>query len=112
MESIRQQKVARLVQKELGGIFQNELRSLFAGSMITVTKVRITPDLAMAKVYLSIFGSGEPKEVIEDVRNHAGDIRRRFGNYTHNQLRHIPEFQFYIDDSLDYVDEIESLLKK
>ena len=112
MESTRQQKIARLIQKDLSEIFQQESRNLFGGVMITVTKVNVTKDLSLVKSYLSIFPSSQKEVVLESIRKHTRDIRRMLGMREHNQLRVIPELQFYIDDSLDYIDNIEKLLSE
>lgn len=111
MTSIRQNKVARLIQKELGEIFQRESKSLFGGAFITVTTVRIAPDLGSARVYLSIFGSASNDEVIEHVKLQTGNIKRILGAKIRHQLRGVPDLSFFIDDSLDYALKIDELLK-
>jgi ribosome-binding factor A len=111
METTRQLKIARLVQKDLGMIFQQQSHILFGGAMITVTKVHITRDLAIAKTYLSLFATRSKPELMESIRLHSKEIRRELGSRVHKQLRIIPELQFYLDDSLDYIDNIEHLLK-
>jgi ribosome-binding factor A len=111
MESLRQQKVSKLLAKELAEIFRSEARSLFGGGFITVTTVRISPDLSSAKVYISIMGKDKNKvfKLVED-QNHV--IRRKLGAIVGKQLRIVPELSFFIDDSLDYAMKIEELLKK
>lgn len=111
MDSIRQSKVNKLLLKELSELFRSESRNLFGGAFITVTVVRVSPDLGIAKVYLSIMGKNG-KEVMKLVEEKNKDIRRRIGNALGKQLRVIPELHFYIDDSLDYAMRIEELLKK
>jgi len=111
METTRQLKIARLVQKDLGMIFQQQSHILFGGAMITVTKVHITRDLAIAKIYLSLFATRSKPELMESIRLHSKEIRRELGSRVHKQLRIIPELHFYLDDSLDYIDNIEHLLK-
>jgi len=111
MDSIRQSKVNKLLLKELSELFRSESRNLFGGAFITVTVVRVSPDLGVAKVYLSIMGKNG-KEVMKLVEEKNKDIRRRVGNALGRQLRVIPELHFYIDDSLDYAMKIEELLKK
>ena len=111
MESTRQQKISRLVQKELGVIFHKESRNLFEGTMITVTKVQITKDLAIAKVNLSLFGTKDKKALLDKIRQHTREIRHQLAQQVHAQLRIMPDLQFYLDDSLDYIDNIEQLLK-
>lgn len=112
MESTRQSKVSRLIQRELADIFQKESRNLFFGKMISVTVVRVTPDLGMAKAYLSIFPSDGITEVLKQIRISNPRIRGILGKRVGKQLRVVPELEFYIDDSLDYIDNIDNLLKK
>jgi len=112
MTTTRQNKVARLLQKELGQIFQQDSHSLFGGKMITVTVVRVTPDLGLAKIYLSVFNPGEKSNPIAEIEEHTGRIRNDLGKRIRHQLRVMPELQFYLDDSLDYADHIDKLLKK
>ena len=110
METTRQSKVSRLLQKDLGLIFQQEGRNLFGGKMISVTTVRISPDLGLAKVYLSIFPSDKTEETLELVKMNTKNIRRILGSRVGKQLRIVPELAFYIDDSLDYIENIDNLL--
>lgn len=112
MAKTRQNKVARLIQKELGDIFQKESREYFRGKMISVTVVRVTPDLSIAKVYLSIYPVQRDKDPLAEVHENQSRLRHELGNRVRNQLRIIPELIFYIDDSLDYLENIERLLKK
>lgn len=112
MASIRQEKISRLLQRELGTIFQRESKTWFEGAFITVTTVRVSPDLSIAKVYLSIWGVPDKEKTLETVQSQHGNIRRHLGNNVRHQLRIVPEFQFYIDDSLDYAENIENLLKQ
>jgi ribosome-binding factor A len=112
MTSTRQNKVARLIQKELGDIFQRESKVLFSGKMISVTVVRITPDLGLARIYLSIFPSDKNKDPLFEVNENIPRLRHELGNRIRHQLRVVPELVFIIDDSLDYVENIERLLKK
>jgi len=111
MESTRQQKINRLLQKELAEIFQRESRNLFMGKLISVTVVRVTPDLAMARSYLSIFPTENIREVLKEIRIANPKIRGMLGRRIGKQLRVIPELEFYIDDSLDYIEKIDKLLK-
>jgi ribosome-binding factor A len=112
MESLRQQKVNKLLAKELAEIFRSEARSMFGGGFITVTGVRVSPDLSSAKVYLSIMASKDKKAVFHLVENQTSVIRRKLGNIVGKQLRLVPELSFFIDDSLDYAMKIDELLKK
>ena len=111
MESQRQSKVARLVQKELADIFQKEGNTLFAGGMISVTVVRVTPDLGLAKAYLSLFPPERRAELFEAANMQVKTIRHELGKRVKKQLRLVPELQFYIDDSMDYANRIDELLK-
>ena len=111
MESTRQRKVARLIQKELGDFFQRKGQTLAPGGLITVTVVRVTPDLSQAKIFLSIFPSKNNQEAIKTISESVKKIRHELGKRIRHQLRAIPEIFFYIDDTLDYVENIENLLK-
>ncbi len=112
MASVRQNKAGRLILKEISLIFQKESRNLFHGTMISVTVVRMSPDLKVAKVYLSFFNVADKDAFLEEVRSQQANLRRLLGYVMKHQLRHIPELHFYLDDSLDYAEEIDSLLKK
>ena len=111
MESKRQQKVGRLLQKELANIFQREDSLKFKGVFITVTMVRMTTDLGVARVYLSIFPSTNAKDVLVAIRESGHEVRHKLGNALRHSLRRIPELEFFIDDSLDYAERIDELLK-
>jgi ribosome-binding factor A len=111
MESQRQSKVSRLIQKELSDLFQKKGNNLFGGGMISVTVVRVTPDLALAKVYISLFPPERREELFETVNNQSKTIRHDLGRRVKNQLRQVPELIFYIDDSMDYANKIDELLK-
>jgi ribosome-binding factor A len=110
-ETTRQKKVARLIQKEVADIFIRKGSELAHGKMISVTKVRVSPDLSFAKIYLSIFPSTNQDEILQSVHDHASRIRYDLGHKVRSQLRIVPEIAFYIDDSLDYIDKINKLLK-
>ena len=110
MESTRQQKVSRLLQKDLGEIFQLESRFWFGSAMITVTKVHVTKDMSIAKIYVSLFVTGDKEELLKNIRKHGNEIRYKLGKRIGKQVRVIPELQFYHDDSLDYIENIEKLL--
>ena len=110
MESTRLNKVSRLLQRDLGDIFQKEGRNLFGNSMITVTKVQVTKDLSIAKVYLSLFATPDKKKLLENIQRRAGEIRYNLGKRIGKQVRVIPDVHFYLDDSLDYIENIEKLL--
>jgi ribosome-binding factor A len=112
MESVRQQKVGRLLQKELSEIFRSNAKTLFEGKFITVTIVRVSPDLGSAKIYLSVMNPGDKTSVVKMVTDQTPNIRRILGGIIRRQVRVIPELAFFIDDSLDYAENIEKLLKK
>ena len=111
MESKRQQRISRLLQKDLGEIFQQEVKLITGKAMVTVTKVHVTRDLAITRVYLSLFGTDDKKALLEKIREHKSEIKYKLGNRIRNQLRGVPELEFYEDDSLDYIDNIDRLLE-
>lgn len=112
METQRQQKVARLLQKDLSEILINEAREAAGGRMLTITSVRMSPDLSLAKIYLSIFPSSDAKTWLETFQHHIARIRLELGRRVRHQLRIVPELAFFIDDSLDYAEHIDNLLKQ
>lgn len=111
MDSTRQKKISRLLQKEISEIFQREMRAVCLGTMVTVTVVRISPDLGQAKAYLSIFPTGNIDEVMKEINEQSSQIRFALGKRVGKQMRIIPELRFFVDDSLDYLDNIDRLLK-
>lgn len=111
METLRQQKVSRLIQRELATIFLKISPGFIPGKMLTVTKVRISQDLLEAKVYLSVFPSADGKEVLKAVQTKSAEIRLSLGNILKKNLRRIPNLTFFIDDSIDYAQRIDELLK-
>ena len=112
MATKRQKKIERLIQKEMGTIFQRKDPKSFRGRMVTVTVVRISPDLQIAKVYLSIYPSKDSEEIIQLIREDTSELRYELGNKIRNQVKKIPELKFFIDDTLDYIDNIDNLLKE
>ena len=112
METTRQKKVARLLQKELSSIFQREVPALLGNVMASVTIVRVAPDLANANIFVSIFPDKNPKEAIKVIKKNKNLFRKRLGNSVRNQLRIIPVLEYFLDDSAAYSDEIDRLLKK
>ena len=112
MASTRQNKVSRLLQKELGDIFQREGKGMFPGKMITVTSVRVTSDLGQARIFLSIFPTIVKDDFEKILEHKSGQIRYELGNQIRHQLRAVPELVFFLDDSLDYIDNIDKLLKE
>lgn len=123
MESTRQNKIARLIQQDMGSIFLKEMKPKLGNSLITVTEVRITPDLSIARVYVSILPIGTMPEtepavtatketVMAAINANNADLRRRLGMLEGKQLRIIPELEFHLDDTLDRMENIEKLLKQ
>lgn len=110
-ESTRQLKVGRLIQKEISLIFQKEVSSLVIGVIATVTRVRVSPDLSYAKVYLSIFPFTKSEEVMTKITASEKRIRMHLGNQVKNQLRIVPALAFFLDDSMEYIENIDTLLK-
>ena len=111
MESTRQKKVSRLIQKELAGILIKKSVEVSPGSLVSITVVRVSPDLSFAKVFVSIFPSNNQQDVINSINIHLPKIRYELGQQIRRQLRIVPELAFFIDDSLDYIDNIDRLLK-
>jgi len=112
MESTRQQKINALIQKDLGVIFQMESRNVLGtGAMITVTKVRVTKDLTSAQVMLSLFATNDKEILIKQIKRKQVVFRTMLAKKVRNQLRTVPELNFQLDDSLDYAENIDSLLK-
>ena len=111
MESTRQKKVSRLIQKELADIFLRKNNEFAPGKLISITIVRVSPDLSFAKVFLSVFPSVNQEEVVTAIKDHTAKIRFELGQKIRTQLRIVPEIAFFIDDSLDYIDNIDKLLK-
>ena len=110
--STRQLKVAREIQKDLAEIIRLRGMAAYDGAMLTVSGVKITPDLALAKVYVSIFPSSKAVDVMEQLGEETSRLRGELGRRVSKQLRIVPELVFYLDDSLDYVEHIDELLKK
>ena len=111
METTRQNKIARLIQKDLSNIFQAQTRQM-RNLLVSVSVVRVSPDLSVAKAYLSVFPSERAQEVLQNINDHASEVRCELGRLERHQLRIIPELKFFLDDSLDYVEHIDELLNK
>ena len=111
METTRQQRIERLLQKELREIFQRQTQNMH-GVLVSVSKVRISPDLSVCKGYLSIFPSERADEILQNISSNIRTLRYDLGQRVRHQLRIIPELKFFKDDSLDYIDHIDELLKK
>ena len=111
MQETRQNKIARLLQKELSLIFQQQTRATH-GVMISVTRTKISPDLSICTAYLSVFPSEKGEEILANINANTKQRRYELGTRVRNQMRIIPELRFFIDDSLDYIEHIDELLKK
>jgi ribosome-binding factor A len=111
METTRQNKIARLIQKELSEIFLLQTKSM-KGVLVSVSKVRISPDMSVCRAYLSIFPSEKGEEIVKNINDNIKSIRFDLGNRLRHQLRIIPELKFFVDDSLDYIEHIDELLKQ
>ena len=109
MPSLRQNKVSRLIQKELAEIFQKEMRNAFGSGIISVTHVFMSPDMGFAKTYLSLFGVKDKEEALTAIRKQVREIRRALGIRVGRQLRIVPEIAFFIDDSGDYAEKMEKV---
>ncbi len=110
METTRQNKIARLIQKELSEIFLLQTKAL-NGVLVSVSVVRISPDMSIARVYLSVFPSEKSVEIVQNINDNMKSIRYELGTRVRHQLRIIPELKFFVDDSLDYIEKIDQLLK-
>ena len=110
--STRQLKVAREIQKDLAEIIRGKGMAVFGGAMVTVSEVRVSPDLSLAKTYVSIFPSAKAEEVMKLLNDNVKALRGELGHQVAKQLRIVPEIVFYLDTSLDYAEHIDELLKK
>jgi ribosome-binding factor A len=112
MESIRQNKISRLIQKEMSEMFQAELGNIRGHAMITVTQVSVTSDLSIARIYLSLFATQDKEALFKKVTENQREIRHLLAKRVKKQLRVVPNLEFHIDDTLDYIEHIEDLLKQ
>ncbi len=111
METNRQKKIAGVLQKDLVDVLQSAARDGVKGVLISVTKVQVTSDLSQAKIFLSIFPNEKRDELLEGIKSNAPLIRHELAQRTKNQLRRVPALAFFIDDSLDYIENIDASLK-
>ncbi len=111
-EGKRQKQVSALLLEELNKIFQKLGLSMIQGGMVSISSVRITPDLFEARIYLSFYQVPKPKEALKLIEDRAWEIKRDLVSSIRNQLRSMPQLSFYIDDSLDYVDKMENLFRE
>lgn len=112
MENTRQQRIAKQIQRDVAEIFQRDLADTLRGTLVTVTAVRVSPDLGYAKIYVSIFPFDRAQTTLAAIEQQNRTIRGALGRRMRNDVKSIPELQFFIDDSLEYIENIDSLLKK
>ena len=112
MESKRQQKFAGILQEELAAIFQREGAAYLPNTLVTITKVRVSPDLAVAKVYLSFLNTNNTTLSVAEVNSHAGEIRYKLGARIRHQARVVPTLTFFVDDTNEYVEHMDKLFDK
>lgn len=112
MESNRQKKIAGILQKDLAEVIQRELKTAGTRNLIiSVTKVRVTPDLLQAKAHLSIFPSEKSEQIVEEIRAKKPKIKNEIAQRTKHQLRRMPELMFFNDDSIEYINDLEQAFK-
>ena len=112
MESNRKNKISRLIQKNMAIVFQKESQNLFGKIMVSVTKVYVSADFSSCRIFVSIFPAKTPENVLQLINKKKSLFRKYLGLQLRNQLRIIPELYFFLDDSIDYANEIDRLLKK
>lgn len=112
MESKRQQKFAGVLQQDLATIFQREGQSYLPNTLVTITKVRVTPDLAIARVFLSFFNNVNVQQSLQLVKSHASEIRYKLGARIKDQVRVIPQLEFFVDDTNEYVERMDKIFDK
>lgn len=112
MESKRQKKFAGVIQQDLAEIFQREGMSFLPNTLVTITKVRVTPDLAIARVFLSFFNNQNTEAALKTIKSHASEIRYKLGGRIKDQVRIIPQLEFFVDDTNEYVERMDKLFEK
>lgn len=112
MESKRQQKFAGVIQQDLAAIFQREGMSFLPNTLVTITKVRVTPDLALARVFLSFFNNANTQLSLQTIKSHANEIRYKLGARIKDQVRIIPQLEFFVDDTNEYVERMDKIFDK
>lgn len=112
MESKRQQKFAGVIQEDLATIFQREGMSFLPNTLVTITKVRVTPDLALARIFLSFFNNVNTQTALQTIKLHASEIRYKLGARIKDQVRIIPQLEFFIDDTSEYVERMDKIFDK
>ncbi|MCX6351876.1 MAG: 30S ribosome-binding factor RbfA [Bacteroidetes bacterium] len=109
MDNKRQAQFSRLIQKEMSEIFLFDGKALFGKQFISVSQVRVSPDLGYVKIYLSFMNDKEPEKVLMLIREHSKELRTKLAGRIKNQVRKIPELEFFYDDTMDYVEKIDKL---
>jgi ribosome-binding factor A len=112
MESKRQQKFAGVIQQDLAAIFQREGSGYLPSTMVTITKVRVTPDLAIARIFLSFFNNQNTQLALQTIKSHASEIRYKLGARIKDQVRIIPQLEFFVDDTNEYVERMDRIFDK
>jgi ribosome-binding factor A len=112
METTRQQKVSRLLQKEMADLLQTEGRNFSASGLLTITNAEVSKDFSFARIYLSIFGVKDKQTVLNGLNNSKKELRFKLGQRIKHQLRIVPEIHFVLDETLDYIENIDNLLKQ
>ena len=112
MESKRQQKFAGVIQEDLAAIFQKEGLNMIPNTLITITKVRVTPDLAIARVFLSFFNTNNAQLALNTIKSHSSELRYKLGARIKDQVRIIPQLEFFIDDTSEYVERMDKIFDK
>jgi ribosome-binding factor A len=112
MESKRQQKFAGVLQQDLAAIFQREGMNYLPNTLVTITKVRVTPDLAIARVFLSFFNNANVQQSLQIVKSHANEIRYKLGARIKDQVRVVPQLEFFVDDTNEYVERMDKIFDK
>ncbi len=111
-EGKRQKQIGGLIQEEVNGIFQRMGLSIVNGAMISISTVKVTPDLLEARIYLSIFNAPDNKAVLKTVEDRAWEVKKELAARVKHQLRRMPELRFYLDDTLDHVFKMEELFRQ
>ena len=112
MESKRQQKFAGVIQKDLAAIFQREGMNYLPNTLVTITKVRVTPDLAIARIFLSFFNNQNAPQALNIIKAHASEIRYKLGSRIKDQARIVPQLEFFVDDTNEYVERMDKIFDK
>lgn len=112
MESKRQQKFAGVIQQDLAAIFQREGMNYLPNTLVTITKVRVTPDLAIARVFLSFFNGTNNQLALQTIKSHAAEIRYKLGARIKDQARIVPQLEFFVDDTSEYVERMDKIFDK